>query len=165
MSDVAPRDGKAAKIAGGRKLEIDPAWVKLQAEGFCWRVFQVRLPEGAALADLNEAPTLWRLVQASRSVALRKFDHVAIVAFDESWLVEAVVGAATALTVTLAGIRKTDMPARYDTLPQTEDFRVKWYGNGYAVERKRDGQRVSDVVPTVFEAERHMLNRYSRPAA
>ena len=54
------------------------------------------------------------------------------------------------------------MPPRYDLLPQTDEFKVTWGGVGYFVLRKRDGTRVSDMVPTVYEAERAMLNRYSR---
>lgn len=164
MSDMVSASHKASK-ATAKTLEIDPSWVKVQSEGFCWRTMQVRLPEGACLADLNEAPTLWQRVQASRLVALQKFDRVAILSHDESWMAEAIVGAATATNVTLAGIRKTDLPARLAALPQTDEYRIRWFGNGYAVERKRDGLRVSDVVPTIFEATRHMTNRYSHPGA
>jgi hypothetical protein len=75
-------------------------------------------------------------------------------------MAEAIVSSATATAVKLTGIRKVDLPAGYAVLPETEDFRVKWFGNGYAVEWKRDGLRVSEVVASVYEPEREMRNKY-----
>ena len=99
------------------------------------------------------------------AVALRKFDRVAILSHDESWMAEAIVGAATATNVTLAGIRKTDLPARLVCCRRRTSSMSRGAETATAVERKRDGLRVSDVVPTIYEATRHMTNRYSHPGA
>lgn len=162
MADVAPKDAKPNKAVGG-KIEIDPALVELQTEGFVFREFVIRLPEAATLQDLND-PKLWRSLQGDRGKSLRKLDRVVILPFNEEWVVDAVVGAATVNTVTLAGIRKTDLPERYEILPETDDYKVKWAGSGYRVYRKRDGLPVSPILPTIFETERAMRNRYARAA-
>lgn len=146
-----------------RPVEIDPAWCEIQHAGQCWREWQVRLPAAAALHDLNENAGLWRLVQGS-SKALRRFDRVAIVAWDESWMAEAVVSGASSTGVTLAGIRKTDLPPRRERLAEDGTYRVEWFGNGYALVRKADKQRVSAIVQTPHEAERELSRKYSRVA-
>lgn len=145
-------------------VEIDPSWVTLQSEGFIWKHWSIRLPAGATLADLNESPTLFRLVQLSRQ-AICRLDRMTIFAYDESWLVDAVVSGATAKSVTLAGIRKIDLPARQEVLFQDATYKVAWFGRGYAVQRKSDGLRVSEIVTTTEECERELRRRYSRPAA
>jgi hypothetical protein len=60
-------------------------------------------------------------------------------------------------------IKRYDLSPRHDRLPQEDTFRVAWFGNGYAVERKSDKLRVSQVVQTAVEAERELRRKYSRP--
>lgn len=162
MADVAPKDAKPTKVEV-RKVEIDPALVELQTEGFVFREWVIRLPENATMQSLND-PNIWRHIQGDRSKSLRKLDRLVLLPYGEEWVVDAIVGAATATTVTLAGIRKTDMPERYEVLPETEDFRIKWAGSGYRVFRKRDGLPVTQILPTIWEAERAMRERYARAA-
>jgi hypothetical protein len=136
---------------------IDPAEVKLQHEGFQWREILVRLPIDATLQDLNE-PTLWRLVQGDPRKALCRLDRVAIIDHGETWLAEAVVSGATGQGVTLAGVKKTDLPPRTEVLLETEDYRTAFVGSGYATLRKKDGQIMTPVTLSKAAAERDHRN-------
>jgi len=136
-------------------------WCELQADGFRWRTWEIRLPLDAVFADLNEAVDMWGLLQASTK-ALRRFDRVVCLPYDETWMVEAVVAGATGTGVTLAGFRKTDLPPRRERLAEDDTYRVEWAGRGYVLVRKHDRLRVSAVVTTARECERIMSSKYAR---
>jgi hypothetical protein len=136
-------------------------WCELQAEGYRWRTWEIRLPSAAAVSDLNEAPGLWKLLQGSTK-ALRRFDRVVILPYNEEWLIEAIVAGATGTGVVLAGIRKVDLPARRERLAEDDLYRVEWAGRGYLLVRKSDRLRVSPVVATAAEAERMLSAKYTR---
>lgn len=110
-----------------------------QSEGFVWREAFVRLPNGMTLQDLNDSPAIWENIQANAATALRQFDRIRAVAYDQAWIVDATVSFADRKQVLFAGIRKTDMPKRSVALFENEDYRVDWAGSGYAVIRKSDG--------------------------
>ena len=151
------------KDASGRPLEIDPQWAQRQYDaGHVWTEWFIRLPEGCTLDDLGNWPGLWRKLQSSQH-ALQKLDRVLLVEFGEEWACEARVTAASGTGAELAIIKKFDMPKKYVVLPEDDDYKVKWYGNGYAVQRKRDGLKVSQVVRTLSEAERDMRMKHPRP--
>lgn len=109
------------------------------SEGFCFRQAFVRLPDGFTLQDLNDAPGSWRLLQDNASTALRKFDMVRMVSYDEAWFVDATVSTAERGMVIFCGIKKTSMPERSVALYQDEKYCVEWAGSGYGVFRKADG--------------------------
>lgn len=154
------------KPAARQAPEIDPARVTLQYTGFAWREYMVILPAGFVAADLNEAPEAWKKVQNGSRNALRKFDKLMIVAYDESWFAEAVVAHADHKSVILAKPRITSLPARVDALFSTEEYAVKFLGSGqYAVERKRDGAIVTQAVASPELAARDLNNLYPRRAA
>jgi hypothetical protein len=163
MSDMTTALNAAPEAdAAPRKLpEILPAWCLLHHDGMQWREWLIRLPETATLVDLNETPDLWKAVQGS-NVALRTFDRVTIVSWAEDWMVEARVTNATKSRVEIAIIKRYDLAARHDRLPQDDTYRVRWFGNGYGLERKSDKLRVSPIVATVAECERAMSAKYSR---
>jgi hypothetical protein len=165
MNNPVTTANDEADAAGhlARPVEIDPAWCEIQHDGQRWREWQIRLPAAAALHDLNENAGLWRLVQSSGK-ALRRFDRVAIIAYDESWMAEAIVAGATGTGVALAGIRKIDLPPRRERLAEDDTYRVEWFGSGYALVRKADRLRVSAIVQTVQEAERELSRKYTRAA-
>lgn len=166
MSTAVKQGAETAAPEAARKpVEIDPNWVQLQAGGYCWNEFMVRMPEGSVFGDLMIAPGIWKNVQQNRRTALKKHDRLYILAFDESWGAEAIVTAATDLGVTLSKPAKVDMAPRTEALFENELHRVKWYGNGYAVERKKDNQRVTQIVATKGLAERELHGLYPRPAA
>jgi hypothetical protein len=147
---------------GPKPVMIDPGWCELNHAGNNWREFQIRLPREATLVDLNENRDMWKLLQGSGN-ALRARDSVRVIAFDESWMTEAIVTEATSVHVSLAITKRVDLTSRHDRLPQDENFRVIWVGNGFAIERKRDKMRVSQIVQTAAEAERELSRKYSRP--
>ncbi len=118
--------------------KIKPMTCKWNAEGFAYRELFVRLPEAITLQMLNDEPKIWRAVQADVHTALQKFDRVVAIAFDESWMIDAVVNVAERDSVMLAGIRKISMPQRSVALFADETYRVKWAGSGYGVFRLSD---------------------------
>ena len=75
-----------------------------QSEGYHWRDALVRLPAGIIIQDLLDATSgIWKSIQATPQTALRRFDRVTCVAFDESWAVkDAMVVHADATCVVLA---------------------------------------------------------------
>jgi hypothetical protein len=140
--------------------EIEPALVVINSEGWAYRTIEVRLPAGMTAADLSE-PKIWRKVQGSRG-ALRKFDHLFVVAFDESWTAEVLVVAADGDKAVLGKPRIESIPERYQRLFEDETYRVIWTGAGYAVERKSDRQRMTAPVGSAVLAERDLVNLYPR---
>jgi len=152
-SPAIPRD---------RKLPvIDPAFVVLNADSFAYRQFMVRLPEGAIADDLKE-PSLWARVQTSRSVALRKHDHLYIVTFDESWAADAVVVQANAEVAVISRPRMIRFAERLRPLYSDGTYSVAWYGNGFAVKRLADGTRMTQIVANEALAERDLGRLYPR---
>jgi hypothetical protein len=144
------------------RLSITPSAVTVNSRGFGWTDFMVRLPEGFTADDLKE-PDVWRGVQGQPGVAMRFPDKVRLIAFDETWVAEAMVTQADADSITLAVQRIDKVAGRRLPLPDTEDYRVKWYGNGYGVERKSDGHKMRDTVATIKLAQAEMAALYPRP--
>jgi hypothetical protein len=150
-------------IPTGRTMKaVDPAFVVVNHAGFGWRDLMVRLPDGAIADDLKE-PSLWSRVQSERNFALRKHDHLYIVAYDESWAAEAIVTHANAREAVIARPRLVAFDQRVKPFYNDGTYAVAWYGNGYAVKRMADGQRMSDVVTTEAMAERDLARLYPRP--
>jgi hypothetical protein len=142
---------------------IEPRMVTINSQGFAWKDVQARAPETLVFDDLK-LPEIWRRVQAHPEKSLVRLDKVRLIAWDESWLCECVVTAATSAGVTLSKPVKIDLPPRSELLLSDENYAVRWGGSGYYVERKRDGQRVSEIVSTKSEAERALSAQYARPA-
>ena len=112
---------------------------------------------------LNDEPRIWRLVQADVHVALMKFDRIIAVAFDESWMVDAIVNVAENDSVMLAGIRKISMPQRSVSLFNDETYAVRWAGSGYGVYRKSDDvPMVSETYSSVEAAKIALLGLYPK---
>ena len=118
--------------------KIKPLTVKWQSEGFAFRTLFIRLPESVTLQHLNDEPKIWRAVQGDVNFALMKYDRIIAVAFDESWLAEAIVNIAERDSVILAGIRKISTPQRSVPLYSDETYEVIWAGSGYGVRRISD---------------------------
>ena len=95
---------------------------------------------------------------------MRRLDEVVCVAWDESWIVKAVVADANSSGVVLAFEKVINFPARYDKLPETEAYRVEWVGSGYAVINKRDGARMTSPVHSIAMATRDLSNLFPRAA-
>jgi hypothetical protein len=156
-------DFEDASLPRQRRLpEIDPSFVVLNADSFAYRQLMVRLPEGVIADDLKE-PSLWTRVQASRSVALRKHDHLYIVAFDESWAADAIVTQANAEAVVLSKPRLIPFTERIKPLYSDGTYAVAWYGNGFAVKRLSDGVRMTQIAANEALAERDLARLYPRP--
>ncbi|PTE11543.1 hypothetical protein [Mesorhizobium helmanticense] len=138
--------------------EIDPARVALQSAGQVWRDYMVRVPADFVADDLK-SPSAWRKVQASRN-ALKKFDRIFVVSFDESWTGEAIVASADSKGAVLAKPRVTTMPERYDKLFSDDLYRIAWNGFGYVVERKADGHVMTQAVANPELATRLLAQMY-----
>jgi len=109
--------------------------------GSLWREFEVRLPEGLGLADLNEhADVIWRLVQGSPNSALVIYDRLNIFTFDESHYITAIVCGATGASVHLAGIKSHPFKVRTTDVEYNDGtYSARWMGAGYRVTRNADG--------------------------
>ncbi|MES0135612.1 hypothetical protein NKJ88_11750 [Mesorhizobium sp. M0016] len=156
-------DPATLKSASRQTPDIDPARVQRQSAGQVWSEFLVRVPKDFVADDLKE-PSIWKKVQTGR-FGLKKFDRLTIVAFDESWVAEALVAGADAKSVTLAKPRLTTMPARYDQLFQDENYRVVFNGHGYVTERKADGHEMTQVTANPDLAARLLAQLYPTRAA
>jgi hypothetical protein len=138
---------------------LKPSAVIVDTEGFATRRVFARLPENFAAQSLED-PNLWKLVQGDQNKSLRLFDRVTLVAFDETWFAETVVVRADMLAAVLSKPKITLIPARYDRLFEDDLYRVKWYGSGYAVERKSDGHRMTNLAANAVLAERDLARLY-----
>ncbi|TPJ85521.1 hypothetical protein FJ434_16480 [Mesorhizobium sp. B2-5-13] len=147
------------KSADRQAPEIDPAGVTLQSTGFAWREYLVRVPADFVADDLK-LPEVWRKLQTGSRNGLKKFDHLFIVAFDESWLAEAIVASADGKGAVLCKPRITTMPERYDKLFSDGTYRIEWNGFGFVTVRIRDGHVMTQPVPNAALAERLLAQLY-----
>jgi len=132
-----------------------------QSEGFAWREAFVRLPQGLTLQDLNDAPTIWKNIQGDANTALRQFDCIRAVSYEQTWFVDATVSFADRNQVILCGIKKTDMPKREIVLFEDETYRVDWAGAGYGVFRKSDSVMMgAQTFSTTEGAKQHLISLY-----
>lgn len=145
-----------------KNMRIDPNKVKINNNGFVYRDMFVRLP-AECIADDLKRPELWQRVQTGTQ-ALRKFDRVMIVAYDETWVAEAFVENATLDGVWLAKPRITQFSERADRLFGDGTYQVVWGGAGYHVERIRDGAKVTETYANAPLAERALAGLYPRRA-
>jgi len=127
--------------------------------GMVWKEYQVRLPEGFVADDLKE-PSAWRQIQGAKGLV--KHDRLYLVAFDESWAAEAIVGYADGEKVVLCKPRLTTFPERFDKLFETELFRIEWVGVGFCVIRKTDNTRMTQPVSSAAIAERELSALHPR---
>lgn len=146
------------KSADRQAPEIDPARVQVQSAGQIWREYFIRAPKGFVADDLKEQ-SIWKKVQTGR-FGLKKFDRLFIVAFDESWVAEALVAGADTKGVTLAKPRITTMPERYDQLFQDENYRIVFNGHGFVTERKSDGHVMTQPTANADLAARLLAQLY-----
>jgi hypothetical protein len=145
-----------------RAPEIDPGNVVVNADGFVWRSLFLRLPEGMIADDLKQ-PEIFRRLQASPK-SVRMFDQLTLVAFDQTWMATAIVGFADATKAVLCRPSVLTMPERHDKMLETDEYRIRWLGATYGVERKSDGHIMAREVNLPL-AERALRNLYPRPAA
>jgi hypothetical protein len=165
MAQISSSVRPAEVLPGIRQAPpIEPRMVTINSQGFAWKEVQARVPEALIFDDLK-LPEIWRRVQGHPEKSLIRLDKVRVIAWDESWLCECVVTAATSAGATLSKPMKIELPPRSELLLSDENYAVRWGGNGYYVERKRDGQRVSEIVSTKSEAERALSAQYARPSA
>ena len=145
---------------------LKPADLKWQYEGFVHRQAFVRLPDGLALQDINgSAASLWGGIQKNKTAALRAWDQIRAVAYDESWFIDATVSHADDSQVILCGIKKTEMPKRAVSLYEDQTYKIEWAGNGYAVFGKNDQVRIgTQSFTNVEQAKQHLLNQYTKVA-
>jgi hypothetical protein len=124
---------------------IDPRQVKRNFDGvMVSREVWVRAPEDFTAADLAD-PSIWRRVQASPQSALRQFDRVVVIGFDETWLAEAYVADSMPDRAVLATPRIVKVAHdRFDKLYSDDTYRVQWNGAAYAIVRKADGHVMSE---------------------
>ncbi|MGO7353334.1 hypothetical protein ACCS66_01175 [Rhizobium ruizarguesonis] len=145
-----------------KRLRVDPNNVTVNYQGFALREIFARLPSGIIADDLKE-PEIWKSVQLSNK-ALRKFDRVIIISFDESWLAEAYVENANGEMAVLAKPRIVSFSERMEKLFSDGTYSVRWAGNGYDVIRLRDEAKMTDIFPNAAIAERALANLYPRRA-
>jgi hypothetical protein len=155
--------GETPEVAQGERTapDIDPRQVTLDAQGQSLRRWFVRLPEGFVAGDLAETE-VWRRVQADVGKALRRHDHVYLVAFDESWAAESVVTDANAREASLAKPRIVSMESRIKPLFNDGTYHVAWRGNGYAVVRNGDSHVMTQPVASEALATRELAMLYER---
>lgn len=140
-TEESPRDADDFEVPA-----IRPNSVSIQSEGFVFKTYMVRLPEHMIAQDLHDHPDkIWIKIQADQlGKALTKFDRVICIAFDESWMLEAVVAQAGRTRVVLAGNKITQLPGAVESLFADATYQVKWAGDGYGVYRIIDNIRVGN---------------------
>src|ERR1043166_5313319 len=139
----------AAMQVGGppssrKALQIDPATASIDFAGHTRKSLFCRAPAGMVADDLK-IPQIWARLQIHPAKALKKFDAVFVVGFDESWCADAIASQVDREGVTLTGIRVMSVPSRLKELFSDSNYKVVWGGAGYHVERRADGQKVTET--------------------
>lgn len=161
IATAAPKPTYSEPATVTRLVSIPQASVSEEHGGHLRRHFVVRLPRDTVLDDIRDR-RVWRLVQAGRK-AFRLFDSLFIIAFDESWICEALVIEADGTGATIHPSRVVSCPEK-PALMMTEHYAVTWEGDGYAVRRKADNVRMTEPVANQELAIRDLKNLYSKPA-
>lgn len=143
-------------------MQIDPRNITKNSDGYFWREFAIRLPEGAVLDALKE-PGIFARIQKGPN-ALRKHDRLYLIEYGEAWAADCRVIEADREKAVLSKPQVTTFGERYDKLFETAEYRVAWWGIGYGVERKSDGHRMTAPVHSKELAERDLRNQYSKAA-
>jgi hypothetical protein len=141
--------------------KVAPDRVAIDFNGQVTRKLFARMPQGIEPRHLNESPEIWSRIQNSH-IALKLFDELRIVGFDQDWEVTAVVTNAARDSVRLHVLRNIQYGQRDTSLPQDDFYRIVWSGGGYRVARKTDGAFVSSETPTVGAAEIDLRNQYPK---
>jgi hypothetical protein len=145
-------------------FEVNPKSVVLNSNGFGWRDFLIRLPEGAT-ADCLKEPSLWRRVQQAKGISLKRHDHLYLISHDEDWAAEAIVADADSTKAILTKPRIHQFGERFDNLPQDEKYRIVWTGSGYIVQRKSDLMAMTQPAPNLPYAENDLRRLYPKAVA
>jgi hypothetical protein len=87
--------------------------------------------------DDLRTPQVWRLVQHSNA-ALIKMDRLLIIAFDESWIVEAIVKYASNTEARLLILKVSSFAAVGEGLFSDGTLEVYWTGADYGFRRMTD---------------------------
>lgn len=143
-----------------KKPYIDPARVMIDSAGFARRNLFVRLPAEFIADDLKD-PEVWEKVQGNAAKALKRHDNVYLVAFDETWVAEAIVADGDGKMAVLAKPRMTDLKHdRFNGLFQDENYRIAWNGAGFVVIRKKDDHVMTQPAALAAHAERDLRQLY-----
>jgi hypothetical protein len=140
-----------------------------QDQGQCFRHAFVRLPDGMLLQDLQDVPTIWKGMNSVPATALRKFDRVTAVSFDESWMIKDVVVIDADNTRAVLAIRPGDRITLSQKVGQWEDDKhvIRWAGSGFGVFRRSDGvQLIASTFGSIDAAKSVMYGQlYGRQVA
>jgi hypothetical protein len=136
-------------------LQIEHARVTKNTDGFAVRDWFVRLAKGMTAEDVRR-PEVWRGVQGKPEKALRTFDTVTCVGFDQDFRLEGFVEHADGRGVVLAVQKINALKPRFEPMLETENFRITWVGHGYGVQRKSDGHIMGRAESSVALAERQL---------
>ena len=142
--------------------KIDPSFVKLNAENWCWREVCIHVGPNVTVAALNDDPTLFSKVQKDQRAALRVMDRVVIVAHDASWLADGWVTGADDKSVSLGIGKIIPMQQRTATLFSSGGLAVIFLGGNYAVQRQRDGHIMADGFANADIAAKWLCDSFPR---
>jgi hypothetical protein len=144
------------------KIMIEPSAVQdarhVRGEKF------IRAPEGLTSTEAAQSFEMWARVQSNPAKALRRFDRVTLVAYDESWLIEGIVAEASGSAVTLSVSKVHTLKSRLTPLFSDGTYRIVWVGTGFVVERLSDGQRMTEIFGSEGLAMNALKNLYPRRA-
>jgi len=161
VTETAKPDGSVAE----RKLPIiRPENVIIHDAGQAYKTLVVTAPDDLTVSDLNDSPTIWKLIQASRGgKALTEWDRVEIRFRD--CLVTAKCNHATHESVTLFDIKRASKPMRDVQLFEDDKYAVRWRpGGGYGILRKKDqAWMTSGSWPTPESAKAELFRMLYQP--
>ncbi|HXF55289.1 MAG TPA: hypothetical protein VNK52_14325 [Hyphomicrobiaceae bacterium] len=157
---VQPAKSKASPDQREAPL-VKPAAVQINDAGQIWRSILVRMPQGAVPDDLRD-PKIWRAVQASPRSALIRMDRLFVLAYDESWGVEALVKHATNSEVRLLVMKVFEFAGVSDNLYRDDTLEVFWGGGWYGVRRIDDHVAIATGFSTEGQAIEALRRSYPR---
>ncbi|CAN7397232.1 hypothetical protein LJR235_002377 [Pararhizobium sp. LjRoot235] len=133
----------AEPLHDGKPIEVDPGKVEFNAEGQCWREWQVHLPVGATKSDL-QTPSIWKKVQINRSKCLSVKDRVTVFADDESWFADCIVHKADSTGAWLRFSKVSDFREAGD-IWSDGTLETRFTGGSWYVHRVSDGIRTINI--------------------
>lgn len=147
----------AERVPEERQIEIRPEAVRLNEMGQMWRNLLVRTPPDLVSDDLRD-PSIWRQVQSSQS-ALIRYDHLLLMAHDESWYARAIVVHADNRSARLH-IEKvsTFRDPSDEQLFSDGVYEVFWRGDGYCIRRCVDQVQAGNTVYFTADQARNAIS-------
>lgn len=141
---------------------IDPETACVNYAGAANKEVFVRLPKEAIADDLKER-SIWKRIQANKTLALRKLDRVVMVSHDEANMWIAYVSESGPSWANISRPTRHELKSRHANYYFDDTYRVEWSGSAYIIIRLADSHTMPGSFATEKAAIKALNELYPKP--